>query len=193
VPGLALKLVAGLGNPGGEYACTRHNVGFWFVEELARRHGGSFRNESKHQGEVTRVRVGVAQLWLLKPTTFMNNSGNAVRSLSTFYKVPVEEILVAYDELDFPAGAVRLKQGGGAAGHNGVSDVMAQLGADFWRLRIGIGKPPGRGIEHVLSRPSAQDERIIRETIARAADALPVMLEQGPQKAMNMLHTSNEN
>jgi len=191
--GLSLKLVAGLGNPGTEYARTRHNVGFWLVEELARRHGGTFRNESKHQGEVARIKVGITELWLLKPTTFMNKSGSAIQSLANFYKAPVSEVLVAYDDLDFPAGVVRLKQGGGAAGHNGVSDIMAQLGADFWRLRIGIGKPPGRGIEHVLSRPSLEDERMIRETIAQAADALPVMLEQGPQKAMNMLHTSNEN
>jgi len=193
MPGLSLKLVVGLGNPGAEYARTRHNVGFWFVEELARRHGGSFRNESKHHGEIARVSVGTTELWLLKPTTFMNKSGTAVRSLANFYKVAAEEILLAYDELDFPTGIVRLKQGGGAAGHNGVTDVMAQLGESFWRLRIGIGKPPGRGIEHVLSRPSAEDERVIRETIANAVDTLPVLLEQGPQKAMNLLHTSNEN
>jgi PTH1 family peptidyl-tRNA hydrolase len=102
VPGLPLKLVVGLGNPGGEYARTRHNVGFWFVEELARLHGGTFRNEPRHQGELARVRVAATELWLLKPATFMNKSGSAVQSVAHFYKVSVEEILVAYDELDFP-------------------------------------------------------------------------------------------
>jgi PTH1 family peptidyl-tRNA hydrolase len=190
VPGQPLKLVAGLGNPGDEYARTRHNVGFWFVEEIARRHGGVFRHEAKYQGAVARVRVGAQELWLLKPATFMNKSGTAVRSLATFYKVPVEEILVAYDELDFLPGVVRLKQGGGAAGHNGVTDIMAQMGESFWRLRIGIGKPAGRGIEHVLSRPSAEEELLIRHSLTAAADALPLLLEQGPQKTMNQLHTT---
>ena len=190
MPGQPLKLVAGLGNPGDEYARTRHNVGFCFVDELARRHDGAFRHESRYQGAVARVRVGDQELWLLKPTTFMNKSGTAVRSLATFYKVPVEEILVAYDELDFLPGVVRLKQGGGAAGHNGVTDIMAQMGESFWRLRIGIGKPPGRGIEHVLSRPSVEEERLIRHSLTAAADALPLLLEQGPQKTMNQLHTT---
>lgn len=190
--GLSLKLVVGLGNPGAQYARTRHNVGFWFVEELARRHGGAFRHEPRHQGELARIRVGAFDLWLLKPMTFMNRSGGPTQSVAAFYKTPVGEILVAYDELDFDAGAVRLKQGGGAAGHNGVKDLIAQLGGDFWRVRIGIGKPPGAGIEHVLARPAVQDERLIREAIAAGADALPVMLEQGAQQAMNQLHTSNE-
>lgn len=188
--GLPLKLIVGLGNPGAEYARTRHNAGFWFVDELARRHGGTFRNEAKHRGDVARVRVGAAELWLLKPMTFMNRSGAAVQSVAGFYKIPVEDLLVAYDELDFPPGAVRLKEGGSAAGHNGVSDIMANLGEGFWRLRIGIGKPSGPGIEHVLSRPSADEERSIREALAAAADALPVLLEQGPQKAMNQLHAA---
>jgi PTH1 family peptidyl-tRNA hydrolase len=190
---LSLKLIVGLGNPGAEYAQTRHNVGFWFVEELAKRHGGTFRGEGKHQGELARIRVGSSEMWLLKPMTYMNRSGGPARSVASFYKVSVGEVLAAYDELDFLPGAVRLKQGGGAAGHNGVKDLVAQLGADFWRLRIGIGKPPAEGIEHVLSRPSAADDRAIREAIATAADALPVLLEEGAQKAMNRLHTRGEN
>src|SRR5512138_1796677 len=110
--GVPLKLIVGLGNPGDEYARTRHNVGFWFVEELARRHGGAFRSESRHQGEVARVRIDGHEIWLLKPMTYMNRSGGPTRSLATFYKVPVEEILVAYDELDFAPGVVKLKHGG---------------------------------------------------------------------------------
>jgi PTH1 family peptidyl-tRNA hydrolase len=121
--------------------------------------------------------------------TYMNRSGGPTRSVAGFYKIPVEEILVAHDELDFPAGVVKLKQGGGAAGNNGVADVMARLGPDFWRLRIGVGKPPATGIEHVLSRPTAAQERAIRECIAESVEAVPVILEQGGQRAMSLLHT----
>jgi PTH1 family peptidyl-tRNA hydrolase len=187
--GTPLRLIVGLGNPGPEYARTRHNAGFWFVDELARRHGGSFRHEAKHQGELARVRVGNHEIWLFKPMTFMNRSGGPTRSLATFYKVPTEEILVAHDELDFPPGVVKLKQGGGAAGNNGIRDLIAQLSDAFWRIRIGVGKPPVTGIEHVLSRPSAADEKLIYECIADAADAVPVILEQGGQRAMTTLHT----
>jgi PTH1 family peptidyl-tRNA hydrolase len=109
--------------------------------------------------------------------------------VATFYKAPVEEILVAHDELDFPAGVVKLKQGGGAAGNNGIKDISATMGPDFWRLRLGVGKPPATGIDHVLSRPSAAEERAIRECIAESIEAVPVILEQGGQRAMNRLHT----
>jgi peptidyl-tRNA hydrolase, PTH1 family len=187
--GVPLKLIVGLGNPGDEYVRTRHNAGFWFVEELARRHGGVFRSEAKHQGQIARVRVGEHEIWLFKPMTYMNRSGGPTRSLATFYKVPPEEILIAHDELDFPPGVVKLKQGGGAAGNNGVRDLIANLGDAFLRLRIGVGKPPTTGIEHVLSRPSAADEKLIRENILEAADVVPIILEQGAQIAMNRLHT----
>ena len=189
--GVPLKLIAGLGNPGAEYARTRHNVGFWLTDELARRHAGAFRFEARHQAELARVRIGSAELWLVKPTTYMNASGRALASLAHFYKVEPEEILVAYDELDFPPGKARLRPGGGTAGHNGAADVMAHLGEPFWRLRIGIGRPvvKGAGIERVLSRPSSEEERLIRETVEAGADAIAVMLEQGAQIAMNQLHS----
>jgi PTH1 family peptidyl-tRNA hydrolase len=187
--GVALKLIVGLGNPGPEYQNTRHNAGFWFVDELARRYGGSFRREPRHQGDLARVSIAGTDIWLLKPMTYMNRSGGPTRSVATFYKVPVEEILVAHDELDFEPGVVKLKQGGGAAGNNGIRDLIAQLGPDFWRLRIGVGKPPAAGIEHVLSRPSAADERAIRECIDLGIEAVPVIIEQGGQRAMNRLHT----
>jgi PTH1 family peptidyl-tRNA hydrolase len=190
VAGIALKLVVGLGNPGDEYSRTRHNVGFWFVDEVARKHGGAFRFEARHQGELARVRIAGSEIWLLKPMTYMNRSGGPAQSVANFYKIPAQEILVAYDELDFPPGTVRLKQGGGAAGHNGIRDLSAQLGPDFWRLRIGIGKPPREGIEHVLNKPSGADEKLIREAMDAGADAISVMLEDGAQKAMNRLHTS---
>ena len=191
VPGHSIGLIIGLGNPGAEYERTRHNVGFWFVDEIARRHGGAFRFEARHQGEVARVRIGAAETWLLKPMTYMNRSGGPAQSVANFYKIAVHEVLVAYDELDFPPGTVRLKQGGGAAGHNGIRDLIAQLGQDFWRLRIGIGKPPREGIEHVLNKPSGADEKLIREAMDAGAEAIAVMLEDGASKAMNRLHASN--
>jgi len=187
--GVPLKLIVGLGNPDDEYLRTRHNVGFWFVDEIARRYGGAFRRDPKHHGELARVRIGSDEIWLLKPMTYMNRSGGPTRSVATFYKIPVEEILVAHDELDFPAGVVKLKQGGGAAGNNGIKDLIAQVGANFWRLRLGVGKPPVTGIDHVLSRPSAAEERAIRECIAEGIDAVPIIIEQGGQRAMNQLHT----
>ena len=189
--GEPLKLIVGLGNPGTEYARTRHNAGFQFVDELARRHGAEFRSEPRHRAEVARARIAGAEVWLLKPMSYMNHSGDPVRSVASFYKVPLQSILVAYDELDFPAGVVRLKQGGGAAGHNGMRDVIAQLGDDFWRLRIGIGHPGDRAqvLDYVLGRPSVTDAQLIRDALLSAADAVPVLLTEGAQIAMNRLHS----
>ena len=190
---LPLKLIVGLGNPGSEYARTRHNAGFWLVEELARRHGATFRSEPRHQGELVRARMGSDEVWLLKPMSHMNCSGGPVHSVAGFYKVPVESILVAHDELDFPAGVVRLKQGGGAGGHNGMRDIIAKMGDPFWRLRIGIGHPGDRTavLEYVLGHPQTQDERLIQDAVEAAADIVPLLLTEGPQKAMNRLHTRN--
>ena len=189
--GEPLKLIVGLGNPGTEYARTRHNAGFQFVDELAQRHGAIFRSEPRHRAELARARIDAAELWLLKPMSYMNHSGDPVRSLASFYKVPLESILVAYDELDFPPGVVRLKQGGGAAGHNGMRDVIAQMGDAFWRLRIGIGHPGDRTqvLDYVLGRPPAADAALIHEALVAAADALPVLLTEGAQIAMNRLHS----
>ena len=188
--GESLKLIVGLGNPGTEYARARHNAGFQFADELARRHGATFRSEPRHHGEVARVRIGDQELWLLKPMSYMNHSGDPVRSVASFYKVAVESLLVAYDELDFPAGVVRLKQGGGAAGHNGMRDVIAQLGDGFWRLRIGIGHPGDRSqvLDYVLGRANAADAQLMQDAIAAAADIVPVLLQEGAQPAMNRLH-----
>jgi len=188
--GESLKLIVGLGNPGTEYARTRHNAGFQFADELARRHGATFRSEPRHHGEVARLALADTQLWLLKPMSYMNHSGDPVRSVANFYKVPVESLLVAYDELDFPAGVVRLKQGGGAAGHNGMRDVIAQMGDGFWRLRIGIGHPGDRSqvLDYVLGRPGVADAELMRDAIAAAADIVPVLMRDGAQPAMNRLH-----
>src|SRR5579864_5693008 len=189
--GEPLKLIVGLGNPGTEYARTRHNAGFQFLEELAQRHGAVFRSEPRHRAELARARIGESDLWLLKPMSYMNHSGDPVRSIASFYKVPLASILVAYAELDFPAGVVRLRQGGGAAGHNGMRDVIAQMGDGFWRLRIGIGHPGDRTqvLDYVLGRPSAADAALIQDALLAAADVVPAMLTEGAQIAMNRLHS----
>jgi peptidyl-tRNA hydrolase, PTH1 family len=184
-------LIVGLGNPGTEYARTRHNAGFQLVDELARRHDAIFRSEPRHRAELARARIGDAELWLLKPMAYMNHSGDPVRSVASFYKVPLQSILVAYDELDFPPGVVRLKLGGGAAGHNGMRDVIAHMGDAFWRLRIGIGHPGDRAqvLDYVLGRPPAADAQLIHEALLAAADVVPVLLAEGAQIAMNRLHS----
>ncbi len=189
-----IKLIVGLGNPGQEYARTRHNAGFWFVDELARAHGGVWRRESKYRCELARVRIGDGELWLMKPLTYMNGSGAAVQTVAGFYRIAPAQMLVAHDEIDLPPGTVRLKQGGGHGGHNGVRDVIAQLGADFWRLRIGVGHPGSKDqvIDAVLDRASTAEQRLIDAALARAYAALPEFLRNDAQKAMKMLHTRGE-
>src|ERR1700683_3439044 len=153
--GLPLRIIVGLGNPGPEHLVTRHNAGFWFVDLLARRFGGEFRDYRKYSGETARISIGGQEISLLKPTTYMNRSGLSVRQLSDFYKIAADDILVAYDELDLPVGTVRLKHGGGHGGHNGVRDTIAHIGDSFWRLRLGVGHPGNKAdvIDYVLSPP----------------------------------------
>jgi PTH1 family peptidyl-tRNA hydrolase len=192
-PGTALKLIVGLGNPGADYARTRHNAGWWFVNALAAQAGASFRAEPRRHGELARARIADCELWLLKPTDFMNRSGAAVASVAGFYRVAPTELLVVHDDIDLPPGVCRLKQGGGHGGHNGVRDVIAQLGADFWRLRFGVGHPGDRDlvIDAVLDRPTAAEQVAIDEALQRALAALPMMLTEGAQKAMHRLHSAN--
>jgi len=191
MPGTTLKLIVGLGNPGAEYARTRHNAGFWLVDELARRHGGTFRHEGKHQAELARVRVNGEEIWLAKPLTFMNRSGGPVSSILNFYKIAPGEMLVAHDEIDLPSGTVRLKDAGGHGGHNGLRDLIAALGDGFWRLRIGVGHPGSRNkvVDHVLDRAGREEQRVIDETVVAGAEAIEQMLRDGAQIAMNKLHT----
>lgn len=188
-----IQLIVGLGNPGTQYEQTRHNAGFWFVEAVARRHGGSFRSENKFHGEACKVRVEGEELWLLKPMTFMNKSGQAIAALARFYKIPPEAILVAHDELDLPPGEIRLKQGGGHGGHNGLRDTIAQLGnsKDFQRLRIGIGHPghSSQVTGYVLGRAPSDEQIEMENAIERALDVLPLAIGGELQKAMNQLHS----
>ncbi len=188
--GTALKIIVGLGNPGAEYSRTRHNAGFWLVDELARRHGGRFRGEARHQAELARVRIAENEIWLVKPMSFMNRSGGPVSSVLGFYRFSPAEMLVAHDEIDLPSGTVRLKENGGHGGHNGLRDLIAAQGDAFWRLRIGVGHPGAKNevVDFVLTRAGAEEQRVIDETIVAGADAIEILLREGAQKAMNKLH-----
>jgi peptidyl-tRNA hydrolase, PTH1 family len=189
--GLPLRIIVGLGNPGPEHQVTRHNVGFWFVDLLARRHGGECRDYRKYSGETARVAIDGQELILLKPTTYMNRSGLSVRQISDFYKIAPDDILVAHDELDLPVGSVRLKNGGGHGGHNGLRDTIAHIGENFWRLRLGIGHPGNKAevIDYVLTRAPRVEEDVILDAVNTAADSLPLILEQGAERAMTKLHS----
>jgi PTH1 family peptidyl-tRNA hydrolase len=189
--GLPLRVIVGLGNPGPEHLHTRHNAGFWFVDMLAKRHGGEFRDYRKYSGETARVTISGQELILLKPTTYMNRSGLSIRQVSDFFKVAPEAVLVAHDELDIPVGTLRLKAGGGHGGHNGLRDTIAHIGDAFWRLRIGIGHPGNKAevIDYVLTRASRAEEDLIFEAVNTAADCMPLLLEQGAERAMTKLHS----
>ncbi len=188
---MAISLIIGLGNPGDKYSKTRHNAGFWFIDELASKYGASFKTESKFSGEVAKANIAGQSVWLLKPSTFMNRSGFAAHQLSSFYKISVDEVLVAYDELDLPAGTVRLKKSGGHGGHNGLRDLHAQITKDYFRLRFGIGHPGDRNkvADYVLSRANQNDEIAINNAIDKALDNIELIVQGEEQKAMNLLHT----
>lgn len=187
-----IKLIVGLANPGQEYAATRHNAGAWYVEALARRYGGTLKEERKFFGYAGRCRIEGEEVRLLVPTTFMNLSGKAVAALAGFYQIPVEAILVAHDELDLPPGVAKFKQGGGHGGHNGLKDIISKLGnnAAFWRLRIGIGHPGDKQkvVGFVLNRPSAEEQRRIDETVEEAVASTALWFSQDATRAMNRLH-----
>lgn len=185
-----IRLIVGLGNPGAKYVDTRHNAGFWWLDRLASRHAGLFRSEAKFFAEVCRIRADGEELWLLKPSTYMNASGRAVAALTNFYKIGVDEILVAHDELDLPPGALRLKRGGGHGGHNGIRDIASALGADFWRLRIGIGHPGDKAqvSDFVLHPPSRSEAELVLDAVDRASPALPHLLRGDFDAAMRHLN-----
>ena len=188
--GLPLKLIIGLGNPGPEHADTRHNAGFWCIDRLAARLGGSLRPHARYHGEVGRVTLEGRELWLLKPMTYMNRSGMAARSLLDYMRIEVAEALIAHDELDLGVGVVRLKQGGGSGGHNGLKDLITQIGDGFWRLRLGIGRPANSEevIDYVLKRAPAAEQALLDGAITAASDAIPKLVSEGAEKVMNSLH-----
>ncbi|MEX0899512.1 MAG: aminoacyl-tRNA hydrolase [Gammaproteobacteria bacterium] len=187
-----VALIAGLGNPGPEYALTRHNAGFWFADALVSRFDGSFAAAKQFHGEAASIRIAGESVRVLKPMTFMNRSGQAVRALAQFYKIEPAQILVVHDELDLEPGTARLKVGGGHGGHNGLRDITSHLGAEFLRLRIGIGHPRdargGEPVEWVLKRPSKDDDEAIRGAIGAALDEMERLVTDGPERVMERLN-----
>ena len=192
---MSMKLIVGLGNPSKEYEQTRHNAGFWFIDELAWQWKVSLKEDKKYFGEVARVSRAEGDVWLLKPLTFMNLSGKAVGALAQFYKIKPEEILVVHDELDIPCGRIRLKRGGGNGGHNGLKDSQAKLGtADFYRLRLGIDHPGDKALvsAYVLNKPSAEDKQKIEEAIGKSLQGLPLIMEGKWEEATRFLHSNGK-
>jgi PTH1 family peptidyl-tRNA hydrolase len=187
----SLKLIVGLGNPGQDYTETRHNAGFWFVEEYAANCSSSFSPDKKFFGEIARVSSGGTDCRILKPDTFMNHSGRSVKALMEYFNILPTEILVAHDEIDLDAGTVRLKRGGGHGGHNGLRDIISQLGSkDFLRLRIGVGHPGNKDdvIDYVLHRPGRDDRNKIDDAIKRGLEVMPLVFSGEMNKAMTLLN-----
>lgn len=190
---MAIRLIVGLGNPGREYAATRHNAGFWLVERFAVRDDIALRKDAKYQAYVGRREP--SGTWLVLPQTYMNASGKSVGLLAGFFKIQAAEVLVVHDELDLAPGVAKLKQGGGIAGHNGLRDIAAKLGSlDFWRLRLGIGHPGDKSqvADYVLNKPSPEDRAAIENSIDKALDILPLAIAGDLQGAMLKLHTKEK-
>jgi len=193
-----IRLIVGLGNPGPDYETTRHNAGFWLADHLADDLRTSFALEKSFFGMVAKARLGADNILLLKPNTYMNRSGQAVGALARFYKLTPEEVLVLHDELDLMPGQVKLKQGGGHAGHNGLKDIQAALGSpNFWRLRIGIGQPRTLGLaqqvaDFVLHPPRREEQKEIEAVIDRCRAVVPSMLAGDFALATRQLHSGNE-
>jgi PTH1 family peptidyl-tRNA hydrolase len=191
-----ISLIVGLGNPGTEYAKTRHNVGFWFLDDLVNEYLGHFQAQSKFYGETARIQIDGQEVWCLKPSTFMNRSGQSVQALAAFYRIPISEILVVHDELDLDPGIVRLKQSGGHGGHNGLRDITNRFNTgEYQRLRIGIGHPSQQGggksdvSKYVLNRPPNNEESDILDALTRARIHFKDIVQGHSQKVMNALHT----
>lgn len=190
-----MKLVVGLGNPGKKYAATRHNAGFWWVDALAQSAGTACRQEARFHGEVAKIPGTAGDIWLLKPATYMNESGRAVGALADFFKIDPADILIVHDDLDLAPGVVKLKFGGSASS-NGVRSVVARLGSrEFWRLRIGIGHPRELAaseqevVDYVLHAPRVDEQRAIEDAMARGHEVWPLIAAGDLQTAMLRLHT----
>ncbi|RQO34827.1 aminoacyl-tRNA hydrolase [Herminiimonas sp. KBW02] len=194
---MPIRLIVGLGNPGQEYEQTRHNAGFWLVDQLARNTPRcNLSRESKYNALAAKTVIAGQEVWLLEPQTFMNRSGQSVGALARFYKILPDEVLVAHDELDLPPGVAKLKKGGSSGGHNGLKDITAALGTqDYWRLRIGIGHPRTLNLQQavvdfVLHRPRKEEQPLIDEAIAKSLDIIPMLCEGKFEAATMQLHTN---
>ncbi len=189
-----IRLLVGLGNPEAKYLPTRHNVGFWYIDELSATYRIPLRTESRFQSEMGKGEIAQQLVWLLKPLTYMNHSGRAVAAVMNYFKIKPEEMLVAHDDLDLPAGIVKLKKGGGHGGHNGLRDIIACIGSkDFVRLRIGIGHPGHKSqvLSWVLGKPATDDRTAIERAIERAVAVTPLVVQGKLALATNELHSNN--
>jgi PTH1 family peptidyl-tRNA hydrolase len=190
---MPIRLIVGLGNPGPDYEQTRHNAGFWLVDQLA---GNRLARESRYNALAAKTSIAGQEVWLLEPQTFMNRSGQSVGALARFYKIPADDILVVHDELDLPPGAAKIKKGGSSGGHNGLKDITAALGTqDYWRLRIGIGHPRTLNLQQpvvdfVLHRPRKEEQPLIDEAIGKSIDVIPMLCEGKFEAAMMKLHSA---
>ncbi len=186
-----IRMIVGLGNPGNEYEKTRHNAGFWFIDRLISQHNLTLKSETKFLGDIAKFNSPFGSVWLLKPTTFMNRSGQSIARLAHFYKINPEQILLVHDELDLPPGSVKLKKSGGHGGHNGLRDMIAQLGKNFYRLRLGIGHPGSKEqvVGFVLGKTPKSEQLLIDSAIDKAIDSIELIVQGDMQKAMNQLHS----
>ena len=186
-----LTMVAGLGNPGEKHERTLHNAGFWFVDALARKLGGSFRYEKKFDADICKVMLNGRDIWLVKPQSYMNLSGQPVRAMLDYYRLDIDDLLVAHDEIDLPPGTVRLKKGGGHGGHNGLRDIIKHGSPEFMRLRLGVGHPGDKSkvTGYVLKRASSDVEAKIERNIDDALAVMPLLMDEGLNAAMKKLHT----
>lgn len=187
----SIRIIAGLGNPDDKYERTLHNAGFWFVDALAQKYGGSFRYEKKFDADCCKINLQGEDIWLVKPQSYMNLSGGPIRGVLDYYRLQVSDLLVAHDEIDLPPGTTRLKLGGGHGGHNGLRDIIQHCGAEFVRLRLGVGHPGDKSqvTNYVLKRASADVERAIEDNIAAAMDVMPLLIDDGLNAATKALHT----
>jgi peptidyl-tRNA hydrolase, PTH1 family len=190
---MPIRLIVGLGNPGPEYEQTRHNAGFWLVDNLART---PLAREARYNALAAKATIAGNEVWLLEPQTFMNRSGQSVGALARFYKIVPDDILVVHDELDLPPGTAKIKKGGSSGGHNGLKDISAALGTqDYWRLRIGIGHPRNQNsqqavADYVLHRPRKEEQALINGAIERSLDEIPLLCEGKFEAAMMRLHSA---
>ena len=187
----SIRIIAGLGNPEEKYERTLHNAGFWFVDALADKYGGSFRYEKKFDADYCKVTMHGRDVWLVKPQSYMNRSGGPIRGVLDYYRLSINDLLVAHDEIDLPPGTTRLKKGGGHGGHNGLRDIIQHCGAEFVRLRMGVGHPGDKSevTNYVLKRGSSDVERAIEDNIIDAIEVMPLLIEDGLSAATKALHT----